>query len=502
MTVIAIAAALALAPPAVIETKAKSASLFKNGYAVVVREAPISGSGEFLIENVPTAVMGTFWITADPGVRIREAVMTNVETRAEANVESLDEALNANVGRTLKFFLGSGTELTGKLLSATGPILVIQTQNETRILQKGLVTQISSAGGDIVWKTTKTTQKRALRLKVTAEKPAMIYLVGLERGLTWSPAYSVEMLAGGKLELTSKATVLNDLVDLTRIEVRLITGFPNIPFLAFWDPFTMQQSVDQFINTMMQLGTPDQYRRDGAKMMMQNAAPSSFGGAFESSPLLPVSEEDLFFYRLANVTLKRGDRGYYILFETQSSYEHIYEWQIPDRINETRYVDTQDVPGDVWHSLKFKNTSANPLTTGPATVFKNGEILGQDMLNYTSAGAETTVRITKALDIRADDAEEEVSREALENPLRGSWYDLITLKGTLQVHNRKSESVKLQITKYLTGEMVSADGSPEIKSIAKGLRAVNPRQQLRWTVTLKPDEKLTLTYTYKVYLNR
>jgi hypothetical protein len=46
-----------------------------------------------------------------------------------------------------------------------------------------------------------------------------------------------------------------------------------------------------------------------------------------------------------------------------------------------------------------------------------------------------------------------------------------------------------------------ADASPKITSLAKGLRAVNPRQKLDWKVDLKPGEKKTVTYTYTVYIN-
>jgi hypothetical protein len=263
--------------------------------------------------------------------------------------------------------------------------------------------------------------------------------------------------------------------------------------------------VEQFTGQLMQMGTPAQLRDRREGFANQMAAPTSrmaFDDAFNVSPLPGLSAEDLFFYRLPNIEMKKGDRGYFILLAMESAFSHIYEWDIPDKVNNNRYTQDEDKPGDVWHSLKFANTSKQPLTTGPATIFKDGEILGQDSLMYTSVGADAVVKMTKALDVRADDFEEETAREVLTQTIRGNWYDVVTLKGTLSVINRKSEAIEIKITKELTGEMVAADENPKTRTITRGLRAVNPRQLLEWTIPLKAGEKRTITYTYKVHLLR
>ena len=52
----------------------------------------------------------------------------------------------------------------------------------------------------------------------------------------------------------------------------------------------------------------------------------------------------------------------------------------------------------------------------------------------------------------------------------------------------------------LSGEVLEV--SPEAKDTpdAKGLKRVNPRHVLVWEIDLGPDEKKTLSYTYKVYV--
>ncbi|MDQ2985367.1 MAG: DUF4139 domain-containing protein [Armatimonadota bacterium] len=500
LTAFIVGAALAPAP---LQLAVSSASLFKNGYAVVVREAPLRGNGEYVIEDMPQAVLGTMWITATPGTKISSVIVTNQETTTENPAQTLDEILRANVGRVLRLHAG-GQVLHGKLLSADGQVLVIQEAEGTRVIIKQNVHEIA-ADGDIIWKTKATSVKPVMKLNLTAAQNAKLYVVSLERGLTWMPGYSIDISNERKLELISKATILNDLADLPGIEVRLITGFPNVPFIGYWDPLTSKQSVDQFVNGLMQMGTPDQMRDRGIGFANQMSAPAGAGGfdeAFNISPLPGLSAEDLFFYRLPKIEMKKGDRGYFILLAMESDYSHVYEWDIPDKVNSGRYAQEVEKPGDVWHSLKFKNNSKQPLTTGPATIFKDGEILGQDSLLYTSIGADALVKMSKALDVRAEDYEEEIERQVLEQPVRGSWYDVVTLRGTLSVLNRKSETVDLKITKEITGELVTAEGTPKTRTITRGLRAVNPRQRLEWSVPLKAGEGKTITYTYKVHLLR
>jgi len=493
--------AAASAVPTPLEMSVSSASLFKNGFAVVVHEGKLRGSGEYVIDDLPMAVLGTMWLTASQGVKLSRVVMTSEETSSETPAQNLDEILRANVGRRLKFWLNDKTDFEGTLESADGTILIVRSDTEMRVLPKSAVAQISAPGGEIVWKIKSKSTKPVIRFSATAGEGAKFYMVSMERGLTWTPGYSIDITDKTDLHLVAKATILNDLADLNGIEVRLITGFPNVPFLGYWDPFTSRHSVDQFVSGIMQMGTPGQLRDKAGVGGMTNQmglARGAFDDAFNVSTLPGLSEEDLFFYRLPDVTMKRGDRGYYILFSAKSAYSHIYEWDIPDKIN----VAPSDRPGDVWHSLKFKNNAKQPLTTAPATIFKDGEILGQDMLMYTSVGADALVKMTKALDVRAEDLEEETERKAVVEPVRGSYYDLVILKGTLSVHNRKAEAIKLKITKELTGEMISTEGGPKVRAITKGLRAVNPRHLLEWTIDLKPDEKRVLTYSYKLYIPR
>lgn len=508
----AAASVSAISSAPVLPTKVIAASLFKNGYAVVTREAQFSGSGTFTVSELPPSVLGTFWITASPGVKLNEVIFTTEETTSEREATSIEEILSLNLGKKLHFLLGDRRLLHGTLRSVAGGLAILeQTSDEgkpmgIRALPKGSIMEVTSDDGSLLWKLKQTTSQRVLRFKASATGKASLFLIGLERGLTWAPAYSVDITDAKKLHLVAKATLLNDLANLEGIELRLVTGFPNIPYINIWDPFTSQQSVDQWVSGLMNAGTQDAFRAQPgfSGQMAANArmAERDFGAAFPTNPIPGQQEEDLFFYHQPDVTLKRGDRGYYVLFTADAEFEHVYEWEILDQIQDTQYIQRQDVPDDVWHSLKFKNTSGRPFTTAAAVTMKNGELLGQDMMKYTTAGADATVRITKAMDVAAESAEEETERKRDALQLRSGYYDLVSLKGTLQVANRKADAIKLKVTKFLTGEVKAAEGNPKITALAKGLRAVNPRQRLEWTLALKAGEKKTVSYSYSVFINR
>jgi hypothetical protein len=169
-------------------------------------------------------------------------------------------------------------------------------------------------------------------------------------------------------------------------------------------------------------------------------------------------------------------------------------------------------PGEVWHSVRFRNTSGQPLTTSAATTFKSGEIVGQDMMSYTPAGAEAEVRITKALDVRVEKSEEEVKRELGvikekvpagilngqrifdERPL----FDRLYLKGTLVIRNQKPERVTMKVAKSLTGDVSMASHGAKVVKLAKGIKDLNPASQITWQTDVEGGKTLTLTYEFNM----
>ena len=202
-----------------------------------------------------------------------------------------------------------------------------------------------------------------------------------------------------------------------------------------------------------------------------------------------------------------SSRLYQNLFKFEAEYKHIYTWDIDDQVDvngnyKPAPPNGQDIAQDVWHTIKFKNGSKKPLTTAPATVFNKGELIGQTMMNYCMADGDCDVRINKALDVRADASEEEVSRDrgAIKDRYNNPRFDLVTVKGSLLVMNGRKDKVQMTITKNLTGEVISNTGSPVVTKTTRGLRQVNTTSKLTWKPEVKSGEKLTLEYSYKLYV--
>ncbi len=485
-------------------TRVVAASLFKNGFALVSRRLAVTGTSTTVAE-IPQAALGTFWITTTGDLKIGELVTTIEESTEKFTPGSFEEFLRLNLGREVSIQTMNMGEQKGKLLNVTPETILLEKPEGTFMINRGEIRSVL-VGKEGITTGSRTKQQRVMRFKTSGS--GEIVMFGLERGLTWAPAYAFDMVNEKQLTLTAKATVLNDLDALNNTDLRFVTGFPNVPWATAQEPLLSGQSVDQFTNFLASVGIPDaafRGRRDtlGGQGGAMSNAQGGFGGGFEVNTGSGEQSEDLFFYKRGGVTLKKGDRAYYVLFEAKSDYSHLYTVDLEDGVQDNvRYVGTKPGPIDVWHSLKLKNTSGQPLTTAPGTVFKDGQILGQDTVMYTPTGAEFMVKMSKALDIRVEAQEEEIKRERvhLQTP-RGNVYDLVTLKGTISLRSFKGESVDLRIQKVLTGEVAESTGTPKVIKLAKGLIEINPRSQLTWTPSLEAGKTMEITYTYKVYVN-
>lgn len=489
--------------PVATEAKVVGASLFKNGYAVVLRKVEAAKVGPILVDRPPRSVLGTLWITASSGTRIDRVTAGSRVERSTATVANMLEFLKANVGKSFRLTVGADKVVRGKLVAVSDGFLMVDGPEGKIAIIPGQVTGAYCDDADSKWTKESETRIPTLRLE-TSGSPGSIFILSLEPGITWAPAYVVDISDPKTLRLTARATIVNDTLKLDNLELSLITGFPNIPFLGVWDPLTAGQTVQDMTGAMMALGAPGNMPRGGGGALTQNAARMAerFDEGF-SIPTNPGSQvEDLFFYKLPSVKLEPGERGYFVLNRAEAPYEHVYEWSVADNVSDDVYLRPDQLPrnNEVWHSLKFNNTSTQPFTTSSCVTVKDGQILGQDMIKYVTPGAEASVRITKALDVQIDASEVETLRNRIPETTNTARFDEVSLEGTLRIRNMKSETIKLRVDKEVTGEVKGSTGNPQVVSLAKGLRAINPRQRLRWELSVKPGESLELKYTYLLRL--
>jgi hypothetical protein len=491
--------ALALEDPqlGIQDTKVVDAALFKNGYCVVTSEATIPPSGELLVEAPRSAVLGTFWLRAADG-KVMTAVNGYVQREVLRDPGTIDEYLQASIGKSVVLELPKG-EVTGVLENFNGTIAALRVGNQLLVLNRGQIVSVRVSGDA---KSFRTAVKVPVPvLKVTGLRGTRVQFSMMQQGIWWSPAYNVDITDPTNLKLTARAVIINDLVDLKDQDLRLVTGFPNLPFLNQLDPITMGASVGAVVGQFGGFGGGAAAPAMQMQFANREASASDRAGfaGIDMDSMQGFSAEDLFMYPQKGVTLNRGERMYRQLFQATSAYEHVHTLDVPMLSDANGNRAGGDGPLDIWHEIKFTNKANLPLTTGPATVMKGNDIVGQDTLTYTSKDQDTRVKISKALDLSARQQEEEKSRERgfILDRYKNPRFDRLTVLGKIEIRNRKSSEVKLEVKKALFGDVVEAGGGTVVKE-PTSMWEVNSVSRVKWNLSLKPGESRVLEYTYTV----
>ncbi|HEY3782886.1 MAG TPA: hypothetical protein VGL56_17515 [Fimbriimonadaceae bacterium] len=498
LPVAALAATMVSAAPKII-----SASVFTNGYAFITREIPVHGSGIIKLDPLPTASAGTFILRSTKGVEIKSIRRTEEQATGQKPVESLTDLLKANIGHSVKVGILGGderlaTQESGKLLSADSNLVLIQSGEGVVAIPRDKISMMSSSEGSFTYKQPVTNTKSALEIKVEASGEGKIIMQGLQSGMTWAPSYTVDLIGDNQMDITAKAIVINGIDDMDGADVRLVNGLPNLSWIKSDDPLLSGEiafdhsggvglvpnvpyiTYDPSDNSVVVQGTDKQI---GAAPHMPAAPPV---------PMTPA--ENLYFYHLSSVSLKKGDRGSYQLFEKQLPCEHRYHCYL-----QPTGVWGGTTTSDVSDELDFTNSQENPLAPAPASVFKDGEIVAQSNFGYTSPHGKGSLYLSQASDIHVSATMVELARQnqALTLPDK-SVFDLVTEQETITVENLEKKTIKIELDKIVGGTILKAEGSPTI-SKASAPNGQNPTSDLDWKVTVPAGGKASYVVSYKTY---
>jgi hypothetical protein len=537
------AAGLAADPaqPAPLQTRLKRVALFKNGLAFFVREGTLSSAGQnVLLGPFAAPAHGTFWVTSPRSAGLSSVVARKVAGDEKVEARELVDLLRANVGRLVTVWLTSDPEsaITGKIISfapdrlrqtpdpyalgafvdpsqilppGRGQYLLLQTEDGAAVaLDPYRATQLRFSDPDISTTFSRETEQVELHAALDSPKPGDWLSVSyLAKGATWAPSYLIDISDAKQARLSAKALVINEAEDLDGAHVDLITGFPNLRFADTLSPMGMRDNLAAFLQSLV--GGPQPRARGVVTQNVMFAGEAMAGVSFRLPDYAAAAAgqiaEDLFLYPLEDITLAKGDTGYYPLFTQTVPYTEFYHWEIPDYINERdRYGERQreerDTPEEVWHSIRLTNTMQLPWTTAPAQLMKDGQIIGQDTLNYTPPKGESTVKITQAVSVKAEQTEVETARDREALRMYGDYFDRVTIEGTLKVTNFKPKLVSLEIQKTLSGDFKGTSHTAQDTTLARGLARMNPTHLLTWNIDLKPGEAKEITYTYQALIRR
>ncbi len=530
-----------------VQTHLKRVALFKNGFGFFVREGTLSDDKSVVVLGPFAApTHGTFWVSSPSRAQLASLVAREVTVPEKFEARTVYELLRANIGREVR--LGGpwdGAAIVGKILgfaperpapapapepygmglllqgdggypSGPGGYMLIETTFGVIALDPSNYGTITFPSKDI--STVLYRDSMQFQLEATLGQPKAgdwLSVSYLARGITWVPSYLIDISDPKQARLSAKALIINEAEDLQGTHIDLITGFPNLQFADLMSPISKKESLAQFLQALAR----GPARAEEVSVMTQNVAFMSGGrggaggGGGRSSEIMPgygravagQVAEDLFLYPLENVNLMKGETGYYPLFTETAPYTEFYDWQVPDYIGFEGYYGRQgqmEEPQVVWHSIRLTNETKMPWTTAPVQLLKDGQIIGQDTLNYTAPTAETIVKITRAVSVHAEQTEVELSREREAIRMYGDSFDRVTIKGTLIVTNYKDKLVSVEITKTVSGELKETDPKAKDITLARGLRAMNPVHELTWKVELKPGESREVSYTYQALIRR
>ncbi|MFC1738399.1 hypothetical protein ACFL1G_05025 [Planctomycetota bacterium] len=539
------------------ESELQQVALFKNGLGFFVSAVRCPDEKEFSFVPYAAASHGTFWVSYPAEVKLESLTAKEVEVEKSIEAISMEEFLRANVGKRVELSFDDKGESTirGILKSfaedrpepqpdpyapgmndysnvpryirppVRASLIIMETDVGEVAIDSQKVRRIKFI--ECEPEETITTKSKSMQIDVRLEKPAggkKLLVSYLAKGITWAPSYILDISKADKMRISAKAVVINETCELDGVTVQLVTGFPNLQFADVVSPLAKKENLAQFLRALSR----GQSEIDEASGILSNAMfqqiggygggmMGGMGGGMMGGDFIPaygaaevgMAAEDLFLYPVEGVSLEKGEVGYLPLFTESVPYKHIYKWEILDYVSEEERYSYQrrgqeegEPNEEVWHCLRVENITKVPWTTAPAEIVKEGIVLGQDTLNYTPAEGETTVKITQAVSVKAEQVEIEIDRKRDAAQLYGYHYDLVTVEGKLSVTNFQQKGITLEISKTLSGELKSSQPEAKVDSLARGLRRMNGVKRLTWTIELKAGESQQLDYTYEVYVRR
>jgi hypothetical protein len=537
------------AEPKEATTQVKQVALFKNGIGYFLRtgEWP-EEAGPFVIRPLPASSHGSFWLTWDAEVKVNDLHAREALGTEPAEATSVADLLRANAGEKVRLYLsatGTGAEMRtveGVILPppevtkaprsdpyasgrpsiyteryvpppAQPDLLLLDTGKGIVAVKLPLVQEVDFLSGKVSRSVPRKVDTVELVGSVEgAPKKRGFTLTYLAKGATWAPSYQIDISKPDTAVMSAKAEVINEVEDLKGVTLQLVTGFPNLQFADVPSPLSLKLDLAQFFQYLVR--PPEQRPPVTANVMTQSVvyrpAPTPALPGYQAAAAGGETAEDLFLYPIKEVTLAKGEVGYFPLFSASIPYQHVYQWTVPDYVRRSDSyaeaegrAETRAKPAEVvWHTLRLQNTTDLPWTTAPAMTVAQGQVLGQDTLTYTPARGSVTLKVTQAVGIGAWQEENEVQRERQAVQFYGRAYDRVTIEGKLRVHNYKGEPVSLEVTKTFSGELKSSTPEAQVRQLAQGLKELNPTSTLTWQLTVKPGEEKELTYSYATLVSR
>lgn len=424
-------------------------------------------------------------------------------TETPTPLQDLPSLIRANAGKPATFILESGSEpIQATSFTAEGSLLTLEAKGKWITVPIGDVKSVEFGQKPQLSRNTPTLS-RFIKLDFEKDKATQpLDMMYMQRGIVWMPNYLVEIDGNGKANVTLRASVLNDIEDLKDVEMNFVVGVPTFKHSNTPSPFTSNQRVAQFMNSLAGAARADATAYMGNTLAVQSMSNFYNEARYDRDMVVDFvpegsTQEDLYFYRREKVTLPKGGRAFFQLLQTETEYSQLYTCTLP---TEGGYGEPQNHPA--WSTLRIKNNSGKPFTTGSVFVQKtvDGKTtpISEGELSFTPSGIYTQIKTTQAPDISVQWNEEEVSRTRSTH----EYHNLLEMKGTVEIANLKDKEVEMVIDKTIIGFLDKSDANWETTSRYPNAGAKNKENDVQWKVKLGAGEKKTISYGYKVHVRQ
>lgn len=544
----------------------REVTVFKDGHAFVLHEGdlPVDEQGTAYLDHLPSPVIGTFWpYAAGDGVTLHSVVAGSRTVQFQEQALGIRDLLRANLGAKVHLklaqdrFAGTivsipsrGHDLDSPLPATdaaakpeVGNVIVVQTAEGFRAIALDSIQEVTfldQPQAKIAGSKKQDMLSLRLRWNDGQTKPtARVGMVYLQKGIRWIPSYKVDLDGQGHARVKLQATLVNEMLDLDNVAFNLVIGVPHFTFKETVDPISLGQTVAQ-LSTYFQEGSQtalafsNSIQTQVARMGEYRApAPSPAGS--DAGANKEISDggqrEDLYVFTVSGVSLKKGERMVVPVTEFELPYEDVFTVNLsvspPTELLQQLNTDQQREMARLLHTPKaihqarLTNASSYPLTTAPALLMREGQLLGQAMMTYTPVGGQVDVEVTAAVNIAVAKQDVETGRTPNAANWGGNSFDRLDLEGTIDVSNRTDKLVKLEVVRLVLGIVDSAGHDAKISQLnvradgwdptahypawwtwynwPYGWLHLNGTGQMRWQFELPAGEAITLPYQWHYF---
>jgi hypothetical protein len=495
--------------------KTKSISIFKNGSAFYIKNATVNtkDGGYTVSEGLPAPLFGTFWMFSK-SKELNGISSFDDDVKKKTDVISIHDMLLANLGSEVTLFSGED-QLKGKIEKVNAKIVVLSNGGKWSAVELSGVRKMELESEPNMQFDLEQKQK-VLHVNFLSKKPKQeLDLMYMQKGLGWLPNYLIELKDEKTAQLTLRAAVINDAEDIENTDISFVVGVPNFKYAHMVSPLFGTKEVASFLGGLGNRYSNLRNEMDNfgnsiaSQSISYNVDEDWAGNSFTPSSVDGASHEDLYFYNIKNVSLKKGGRALHTILQTEVPIEHIYEVDLPQNGNNDIYRRSLNFSSnhsnEVWHSIKINNNCGKPFTTGTAMVTKltdgKRKPISEDKLTYTPDAGHSFLKLTTAPEVNIVDNEKEVSRVAnKKKDHNGYYYDLVTVEGEVRVKNYKDKKIDLNIRRAVVGKLTSSAPDWKTSKQVTLYGTLNEVNDVCWEIKMGANESKLIKYKYEILI--